>query len=205
MLSAMADVFTTPVDVVVAIVVGYLAGSAPIANLVARRRAGVDLRTVGDRNPGFWNARETFGRMAAVPVFAGDVAKGVVAAGVGVLLADPGVWGVGYVGGAAAMVGHAFPLFDGLAGGRSVLAFVGTVVVVAPFAAAIAIGVVLVVFAATRSFAWGARVGFVAFPVVQLALDGPYRTAATGALMTFIGVRFAQAAIADRRHAGARA
>ena len=56
-------------------------------------------------------------------------------------------------------------------------------------------------FAATRSFAWGARVGMVALPFVQLVVDGPYRTAATGVLMTFIGVRFGQAAIADRRRA----
>ena len=33
----------------------------------------------------------------------------------------------------------------------------------------------------------------VAFPLVQLVVDGPYRTAATGVLMTFIGLRFAAA------------
>ena len=47
MLSAMeaiSDSFSTPVDVIVAIVIGYLLGSIPIANLVARRRAEIDLR-----------------------------------------------------------------------------------------------------------------------------------------------------------------
>jgi glycerol-3-phosphate acyltransferase PlsY len=39
----------------------------------------------------------------------------------------------------------------------------------------------------------------VAFPIVQLAIEGPYRTAASGVLMTFIGLRFAMAALADRR------
>ena len=34
--------------------------------------------------------------------------------------------------------------------------------------------------------------------VVQLAVEGPYRTAATGVLMTCIGLRFAQAAWAGR-------
>ena len=74
-------------DVLAAIVVGYLIGSIPIANLVSRRRAAIDLRTVGDRNPGFWNARETLGARAAIPVFVGDVAKGLLAAGIGVVLA----------------------------------------------------------------------------------------------------------------------
>ncbi len=200
-MDAISDFASTPVDVLVVVVVGYLLGSIPIANLVAARRSAVDLRDVGDRNPGFWNARETMGRMAAVPVFVGDVAKGFVAAGLGVLLADDGVWGLPYVAGGAAMVGHAFPIFAQFVGGRSILTFVGTVIVATPIATAISIGILLVVFAATRSFAWGARVGMVALPFVQLVVDGPYRTAATGVLMTFIGVRFGQAAIADRRRA----
>ena len=199
MLSAMSDITTTALDIVVAAVFGYLVGSIPWANIVARRRAGVDLRDVGDRNPGFWNARETFGRLAAVPVFVGDVMKGVVGAGVGVLLADDGVWGIGYVGGGAAMVGHAFPVFARFVGGRSILTFVGTVLVVTPVATAISIGVLLVVFVGTRSFAWGARVGMVVLPFVQIVVEGPYRTAATGVLMTFIGVRSGQAVVADRR------
>jgi glycerol-3-phosphate acyltransferase PlsY len=44
-------------------------------------------------------------------------------------------------------------------------------------------------------------VGFVAFPFVQLVIQGPYRTAATGVLMTFIGFRFATAALRGRREA----
>lgn len=203
-MDAIGDFTGTPLDVVIAVVVGYLVGSVPVANMVAARRAAIDLRDVGDRNPGFWNARETLGRMAAVPVFVGDVAKGVVAAGIGAALADAGVWGVAYVGGAAAMVGHAFPLFAGFVGGRSILTFVGTMAIAAPVATAISVGLLLVVFALTRSFAWAARAGMLALPIVQLVVDGPYRTAATGALMTFIGLRFTMAAIADRRRTESR-
>ena len=187
------------VTVAVTIVVGYLIGSIPIANLVAARRARIDLREVGDRNPGFWNARETLGRRAAIPVFVGDSAKGVVAALVGTALADPGVWGLAYVGCGAAMVGHAFPVFARFRGGRSILTFAGGAAVFATVPFLISIGLLLVTFAVRRSFAVAARVGFVAFPIVQLVIEGPYRTAATGVLMTFIGLRFAMAAIADRR------
>jgi glycerol-3-phosphate acyltransferase PlsY len=116
-----------------------------------------------------------------------------------VLLAADGQWWLGYIGGFAAMVGHAWPVFDRFRGGRSVLCFVGAICVVAPLTALIAIGVLLIVVAATRSFAWGARAGVFAVPFIQLVVDGPYRTAATGALMTLIGVRFAQAAWAGKR------
>ena len=194
-----SDFGATPIDVAFVVVVGYLLGSIPVANIVAHRRASIDLREVGDRNPGFWNARESMGRMAALPVFVGDVAKGSAAAGLGALLADDGVWGLTYVGGGAAMVGHAFPIFAGFVGGRSVLTFVGTVLVATPVATAVAIAVTVAVFVASRSFAWAARAGIVSLPFVQLVVDGPNRTAATGILMSFIGVRFAQAALLDRR------
>ena len=181
---------STPTAVLVTAVVGYLVGSIPVADLVSRRRSAVDLRDVCDHNPGYWNAKETLGRRAALPIFVGDVAKGAGAALVGVALAPPGVWGMAYVGAGAAMVGHAWPLFARFRGGRSVLTFVGGAIVCAPVPSLVAIGVLLVVFAITRSFARGAQAGIVALPVAQLVIDGPYRTAATGVLMTFIGFRF---------------
>ncbi len=198
----MSSFSTTVGDVVLVVVVGYLIGSVPIANLVARRRGVSDLRDVGDRNPGFWNARETLGVSAAVPVFVGDVAKGVAAAAVGLAIADGGVWGIPVVATGAAMAGHAFPVFARFRGGRSVLTFVGGAAVFAPLAVSLSVGVLLVVFTVTSSFAIAARFGMVALPFVQLVVDGPHRTAATGALMTFIGLRFAQAALGVTRGQG---
>lgn len=200
MLSAVPPLVT----IVVVAVIGYVMGSIPIANRVARRRAGADLRTVGDRNPGYWNAKETLGRRQAVPVFVGDVAKGAAAAGVGALLAatslsDADGWWLAYVGAGAAMVGHAFPVFAGFRGGRSVLTFVGGALVFAPLAAGLSVAVLLVVLAVSRNFAAASRAGMVVLPFVQLAVDGAWRTAVTGALMTFIGVWFAQAAWQERR------
>lgn len=190
---------TIAVTVALTVSVGYLLGSIPVANLVAARRARIDLRDVGDRNPGYWNAKEALGRRGAVPVFVGDVAKGAGAAAVGLALAGEGQWWLAYVGAGAAMVGHAFPVVSGFRGGRSVLTFVGGALVCTPVAALVSVGVLLVALGATRSFAIGARAGMVALPFVQLVVEGPYRTAATGALMTFIGARFAHAAVTASR------
>ena len=173
---------------------GYVVGSVPVAVLVARRH-GVDPRSVGDANPGYWNVRQHLGARRAAPVFAGDVAKGVVAGLVGVAAAPPGAWGVGYAAVGAAMVGHAWPVFAGFRGGRSILTWAGGVCVLSPPAGAVAVGLFAAV-AASGHFAVGARLGVVAFPVVQLLVEGPHRTAATGALMSIIGLRFALA----RRH-----
>jgi glycerol-3-phosphate acyltransferase PlsY len=180
------------VDLAVISVVGYLLGSIPVAVLVGRRRGVADLRQVGDHNPGYWNARTALGHRAAVPVFVGDALKGALAAGTGVAMSSD--WRLGYVGAGAAMIGHAWPVFARFRGGRCVLTFAGAMCVLAPLAAAISIGLLMAVWAATRSFAWAARAGVFGFPVVQLIVEGPYRTAATGCLMSFIGLRFAMAA-----------
>jgi glycerol-3-phosphate acyltransferase PlsY len=184
------------VDAAVAVVAGYVLGSIPVALFVAGRR-GVDPREVGDRNPGYWNVKEQLGRSASLRVFVGDTAKGVAAGAVGVMLDGSG-WGIAYAAVAAAMIGHAFPVFAGFRGGRSILTFAGGMTVVAPLAASLAIAALLVVWAATRSFAVAARVGVFGFPVAQAMVEPKERVAATGGLLCIIGFRFAQAAWRDR-------
>jgi glycerol-3-phosphate acyltransferase PlsY len=180
-----------------AAIIGYLLGSIPVALLVGRRH-GVDLREVGDRNPGAWNAMEQLGTRAALPVFAGDALKGVAAGLIGRALADDAIAGA-YAGVAGAMLGHALPLFAGFRGGKSIMTFAGGGFTLSPLAAVAALAACLLVTAATRSFAWGARAGVFAFPLIQLAFDPPGRVLATGALMTFIGIRFATDRLLTRR------
>jgi glycerol-3-phosphate acyltransferase PlsY len=179
------------VRVAVPVVAGYLLGSIPTAVLAGRRRH-VDVRAVGDRNPGWWNARAQLGGRAALPVLVIDVGKGAAAAGFGRLVAGPGEWWPGYAGGAAAMVGHAWPVFAGFRGGRSVAALGGAAATLSPVSAVIAAAGGALAGGVTRSAAVGIRTGFAAYPVAQLAVDGAHRTAATGGLMSFVGFRFWQ-------------
>jgi acyl phosphate:glycerol-3-phosphate acyltransferase len=172
---------------------GYLLGSIPVADLAVGRR-GVDLRLVGDRNPGYWNARETVGGSAARPVLVGDVGKGAAAALIGRAVAGRGRWWPPVIGTGAAMVGHAWPLFARFRGGRAVAAFGGGAAVMSPPAALVAAAAGVAGWRVRSSGATGVRLGFVAYPLAQLAVDGARRTAATGVLMTFIGFRFWQAA-----------
>lgn len=181
-----------------AALLGYLLGSLPVAMTVARAH-GVDLRAVGDRNPGAWNALEQLGPGRAWPVFLGDGLKGLAAGLLGHLITGD-VAGA-YAGVAGAMVGHAFPVFARLRGGKSVMAFVGGAFALSLGGALVATGAGLVVGLASRSLAWGARVGIFGFPIAQLAFAPAGRVAATGALLSFIGLRFA---LDGRRSARAR-
>ncbi|GAA2689471.1 glycerol-3-phosphate acyltransferase [Nonomuraea recticatena] len=184
-----------------AVIGGYLLGSIPVAVLVARAH-GFDPREVGDRNPGFWNMKEQLGWRAAAPVFAGDALKGTLAASVGLwagALWAGGGWGPVYAAVAAAMAGHAWPVFARMGGGRSILTFAGGFAVICWPAFLLGVAVLAIVGLLTRSFAKGARAGVFGLPLLQLIFTPVEQVAATGALMCLIGLRFGQAALAERR------
>ena len=116
---------------VLTVVVGYLLGTLPTALLVGKR-AGVDPRRAGSGNPGASNVYRTVGRRAASIVLGVDVVKGAAAAGLG--------WGLGghtlgLVAGAAAVVGHSFPI--GRRGGKGVATCAGMLVVLIPVVQAV--------------------------------------------------------------------
>ncbi|GAA2988939.1 glycerol-3-phosphate acyltransferase [Streptosporangium longisporum] len=195
------------VPLLVSVIGGYLLGSVPVAVVVARAY-GFDPREVGDRNPGFWNVRERLGWRAAVPVFAGDMLKGTLAGALALgVTATPPAWTGGvdagavpevYLAVAAAMAGHAWPVFAAFRGGRSVLTFAGGFAVICPPAFLLGVAALIVVAAVTRSFAIGARVGVFGLPLLQALFAPIAQVAGTGLLMCLIGLRFGQAAKATR-------
>ena len=107
-----------------ATVAGYLLGTFPTADLVARRtsRGRVDLRREGTGNPGTANALNVLGARAAAQVLVGDIGKGAAACAAGAIVAGP----VGaHVAGTASVVGHCYPAWNGFRGGKGVATSVG--------------------------------------------------------------------------------
>lgn len=197
----------SPVPLLVAVIGGYLLGSVPVAVLVARAH-GFDPRETGDRNPGFWNVRERLGWRTAVPVFAGDAFKGTFAGLLALAVSGAHTTGFGvvaddsvvpvYLAVAAAMAGHAWPVFAGFHGGRSILAFAGGFAVVCPPGFLLGVAVLTVTALLARSFAIGARAAVFGIPLFQLLFAPLEQVAGTGALMCLIGLRFGQAAKSAR-------
>jgi glycerol-3-phosphate acyltransferase PlsY len=130
-------------DIAAAVVVGYLVGSIPFGLLVTRFAGGVDVRDYGSGKTGFTNSLRVLGLKRALPVFAGDFFKGVVAALLPLAWSDDPL--AQAAGGLAAVIGHVWPVFAGFRGGRGVLTGLGVltalspiaVIVVAPFAVAV--------------------------------------------------------------------
>lgn len=125
-----------PQEVVIttlAVAAAYVVGSVDFAVMVARMH-GVDITEVGSGNPGASNVLRTLGRLPAAMVFAGDMVKGIIGAGMVTVAAatvDPqGVWA--FVGGLAAVVGHCYPVFHRFAGGKGVATTGGVLIFTMP-------------------------------------------------------------------------
>lgn len=99
-----------------AVIGAYLLGSIDFG-VVVPRLFGIDIYTVGSGNPGASNVLRTMGRAAAAAVMVGDIAKGVGAAAAGELA---GGVSAGFAVGLAAVVGHCFPIWHRLRGGKGV-------------------------------------------------------------------------------------
>ncbi len=153
---------------------GYLIGSIPFGVVVVKLLRGEDIRKLGSGNIGASNVWRTYGRWLGVPVALLDVAKGFVPALVGVKLG--GEW-VGVLAGAAAMLGHARPIWLGFSkGGKMVATAGGVVLALAPLAAGICLLVWLVTFVLFRYASLASLVTAVALPILCLLLDEPLAT-----------------------------
>lgn len=121
---------------VLTLALSYLLGSIDFGVIVPRLM-GVDIYREGSGNPGASNVLRTLGKKAGAAVLIGDAAKGVIAAGLGAIVVDPGF---GFVTGFAAVAGHIFPVWHRFHGGRGVATALGAAVFLEPV-----VGVVLVV------------------------------------------------------------
>jgi len=165
----------------VAVLGGYLLGSLPFGYWLPRLLRGEDIRERGSGNVGATNVFRVYGRWFGSAVALLDVAKGFAAALLGVWAGGPLV---GVLAGAAAMVGHARPVFLRFEkGGKMVATAGGAFFALAPLAALCCVGVWIVVFLLTRYASLAsvvtalALVGFVLlfghdWPVVAFAVAG---------------------------------
>jgi glycerol-3-phosphate acyltransferase PlsY len=131
-----------------AIVGGYLLGSLPFGYWLVRLFRGEDLRTVGSGNVGATNVFRHYGRRLGTAVALLDMGKGFAAAALGLAL---GGALLGVLAGAAAMLGHARPVFMRFRkGGKMVATAGGAAFALAPLAAIACVALWLVVFLLTR-------------------------------------------------------
>ena len=103
-------------------VIGYLLGSLSTGVVIARLFGNVDIRKQGSGNIGMTNVMRTLGWLPSILTFLGDALKGVAAALIG--RAIGGEVGL-HIGGAAAVIGHNWPVLFGFKGGKGMSTSLG--------------------------------------------------------------------------------
>ncbi|HXT31622.1 MAG TPA: glycerol-3-phosphate 1-O-acyltransferase PlsY [Vicinamibacterales bacterium] len=169
------------------ILLGYAMGSVPFAFLLARR-AGIDVRVAGSGNVGAANVLRTTGLPLGVTVMILDIGKG--AASVLTVYAAAGTVSAAAAG-AAAIVGHIYPVWLRFHGGKGVAVAAGVFAVLAPAATIAASAVFFATAGLSRLISLGSMAATVTLPSAAWL---------TGAPPAVVSAAFGSAALILFRH-----
>ena len=153
------------------IITAYLLGNISTSYIVAKRLAGVDIRTQGSGNAGSTNVLRTLGKKAGALTFIGNVLKGLIA----VLIARFIAYGVNlddttcaYIAVVAVVLGHNYPVFLGFKGGKGVATSLGSMLGMNPLVALLCLGFFIIIVAITKYVSLGSILGIGLSPVIMM-------------------------------------
>ena len=168
---------TTPVYLVIACMVAYLVGGIPFGYIIGRVVGGIDIRSRGSGNIGASNVARVLGMKWGLAVLVPDALKGLLPVWAVHRTMTDLVDGVGpesvvlvhvmVLVGLVAILGHMYPCWIGLRGGKGVATALGVAAVLSPWATLVALGVYLLTLATKRIPSLSSLVAAMAFAVVQ--------------------------------------
>jgi len=155
----------------VSIIISYLLGAVPFGLMFSKLFSDVDVRTIGSGNIGATNVLRAAGKNAAVLTLLADGLKGLIP----VLVVNRVFQNdaVTALSGAAAVLGHVFPIYLKFKGGKGVATSYGVVLAVAPWT-----GMICLVVWALVAFIWrysslSALISFACYPVLTFFSGSP--------------------------------
>lgn len=165
-------------------------GAIPFGLLLARAFADVDVRGAGSGNIGATNVARTAGKGLGIATLLLDAAKGALPVVIARLLELDLPWVCGA--GAAAVIGHVFPVWLRFKGGKGVATAAGVFLALAPLATAIALGVFVAAFAIGRVVSVASLLASLTLVGALVLVDGRQPVWITGvALVALIFARHA--------------
>ena len=155
-----------------AAVIAYLIGGIPFGYLLVRMKTGEDVRSQGSGNIGATNVLRTTGRVAGVLTLVLDIGKGCLAVWLAGRLTNhaPAAMSLAAL---AVMAGHAYPVYLKFRGGKAVASFVGAFLVLTPLPLVAALGLFVIVVAATRHISLGSIVAAGSLPLAVYLIEHP--------------------------------
>ena len=156
--------------VIVAVLTAYLLGGINPAIELSKKVMGKDIRTMGSGNPGSSNVQRVMGGKWAALVVVLDFSKAAVA----ILFAQFLCAGFDFeagmmirlMAGAAAIIGHIWPVWYGFKGGKGVMTAAATALFFHPLLLLVCLAVFVGIVAATRYISLGSMISNAVFPVL---------------------------------------
>jgi glycerol-3-phosphate acyltransferase PlsY len=164
------------------LLLGYLLGSIPFGLLLTKLAGLGDIRAIGSGNIGATNVLRTGRKGLAAATLVLDALKGTAAVLVGQYYGgETGALAAGF----ASYIGHCFPIWLKLKGGKGVATFLGVLLGLHWPTMVLTAFIWLATAAITRYSSLSALIGSLAAPIILL-LFGMYNVAAVAALITLI-------------------
>jgi glycerol-3-phosphate acyltransferase PlsY len=168
-----------------AVVFGYLLGSIPFGLLLTRAAGMGDVRKIGSGNIGATNVLRTGNRKLAALTLLLDILKGTAA----VLIASQFGFQYAFAAGAAAFVGHLYPVWLRFKGGKGVATYLGVLLGLSWKVALIFAAVWLAVAFLLRYSSLAALLATLAVPVALYFLDNPFTAALFAAMSAIVWIK----------------
>jgi glycerol-3-phosphate acyltransferase PlsY len=148
------------------ILLAYLMGAIPFSYIITHIIESLDIRRLGNGNAGGKNTLESVGILPGLLVVFLDISKGALAVMLAQRFSDAEL--VIYLAGAAAVLGHDFPIYLGFRGGQGMAALTGTFLVFMPHLVAISALACFITLWITKKWDTSCAVGFVLLAIIML-------------------------------------
>ncbi|MCR1899772.1 glycerol-3-phosphate 1-O-acyltransferase PlsY [Irregularibacter muris] len=167
------------------IIIAYFIGNFATSYLTSKMMGKIDIREHGSGNAGATNVLRVLGVKAALITFIGDALKGAIV----VLMVRPlGHAQLTLACGLAVIIGHNFPLLLKFKGGKGIATSIGVFLVVDPLAAAISVGLGMILIVKSKYVSLGSITGMASLPFVLLILRRPLEIVIFGLLVGLLAV-----------------
>ncbi len=181
----------SPLAITVVVAGGYLLGSIPFGLIATQLGGAGDIRKVGSGNIGATNVLRTGRRDLAAITLLGDGGKGALAVLLARFLIDrisPGAdpLAAAALAGAAAFIGHIFPVWLGFKGGKGVATFFGVMIAVAWPVGLLAGATWIAMAVVFRIASLGALTAAAMAPLYALALHAGHPVIVLGVFMAVL-------------------
>lgn len=164
---------TVPLTPILILIVSYLLGSIPFGVLIAKLFGGRDVRRAGSGNIGATNVARVAGPIAGILTLLLDAAKGWFAVWLAARMMHGEALAMALAG-LFAMLGHCFPVWLRLRGGKGVATAAGVFAALCPAAMLAALILFLLVVGFWRYVSLGSIAAAAAIPILIYLLWAPH-------------------------------